>query len=187
MSVFTYNDGVPSTNNDPSDDQPDMLTNTQSIKGIWGIDHYTFGVGVDIDGRHKQCSMANQTAPGIPTGSDGVYYVNNDVPMFQNTSNANNFIATYTGTPTAASTGKTYLPGGILMQWGTVSSPGGSGTVNFSTAFSAIYNVQLTIRRDVSSTTVGVYVDTAPTTALFKYIISSSGSNSLFWIAIGAE
>lgn len=185
MSVFTYNDGVPGSNNDPSEDQPDMLVNTQSIQGILDIDHFTFGTGIDVDGRHKQASMKNQSAPGIPTGFNGIYYVNNNVPMFQNASNANNNIATYVGTPVTAQAGQTFLPGGILMQWGRVNSPSSTGSVVFPTAFSVTYNVQITMQRNSSSSTQGMYVNGNPSTTGFSYN-GSSGGNALFWVAIGA-
>lgn len=117
MSVFTYYNSVPDSNNDPSSDQPNMLTNTQSIEGIWAIDHFSFGVGADIDGRHKQVSMQNQSAPGLPTGFNGVLYCNSNYPVWQNAANSSNKIATYIGTPTAATQGTSFLPGGIRIIW----------------------------------------------------------------------
>jgi hypothetical protein len=72
------------------------------------------------------------------------------------------------------------------MQWGTVSSPSSTGSVVFPTTFSATYNVQITMRRDSSSSTQGMYVNGAPSTTGFNFN-GSSGGNALFWVAIGAE
>ncbi len=191
MSVFTYNDGVPGANNDPSEDQPDMLVNTQSIKGIWGPEHYTFGTGIDFDGRHTSVSLPNHAAPGLPSyfGVGGVLYCNSNFPVWQNSANANNNIATYVGTPVTTNTGLTYLPGGIIMQWGTTAVSSGANTLLFA-GVGAInfpnncFNVQITSIRN-SSNVDTVYLISSSTNGFDYRNTSSGGILSISWVAIG--
>lgn len=69
MTAFTFNVAVPATNNDPSVDQPDMLTNNISNNAIWAVDHITFnssgsgGAGAS-GGQHLQVTFNNKAAPG---------------------------------------------------------------------------------------------------------------------------
>ena len=60
MTNYSYNDAVPATNNDPSVDQPDMLINAQSIKGIIGQDHIAFGA--NNGGFHKAINFDNSSS-----------------------------------------------------------------------------------------------------------------------------
>ena len=193
MSIFTYNTGVPATLDAPSDDQPLMLTNTQSINGIWNIDHYTFGTGVDIDGRHRQVSLQNIAAPAIPTGSVGVLYSTGNFPVWKNATNTYN-IATYVGTPTAASAGMSFLPGGIKLIWKsqTLDNNGVSIRDNspfvfpfggFTTCYTVMFNAE-------KSTTgaEGLWIKSAtlsPTGFSIKTSASAGQLSPFYYIAIG--
>lgn len=69
MPSFTWNDNVPFSTNNPSDDQPKMLTNTQSTKLILNQDHYTFEsitAAGDSDGWHRRVYFPVFTDP-VPT------------------------------------------------------------------------------------------------------------------------
>jgi hypothetical protein len=68
-----YNDAVPATNDNPSNDQPDMLINTASI-GQWvNIDHY--GFGSNTGGQHQQCTLISQAViPPSRTNLMGTLY-----------------------------------------------------------------------------------------------------------------
>ena len=72
MTNYTYNNGVPAANNDPSVDQSDMLVNTQSIEGIIGEDHISFST--DNGGYHKQVNIPERNAQGAPTDPASVIY-----------------------------------------------------------------------------------------------------------------
>ena len=65
MTNFNYNPGVPAGPNNPSVDQPDMLTNTISIQDILAIDHVTFRA--DNGGTHKQITFSSENTPAAPT------------------------------------------------------------------------------------------------------------------------
>jgi len=53
--TFTFNDGIPAANNNPSNDQPDMLINNQSTKGIIAVDH--IGFDTNLGGNHSQMHL----------------------------------------------------------------------------------------------------------------------------------
>lgn len=61
MTFFNYNAGIPATNNDPSVDQPNMQTNTNSINGIFPVDH--FGFNNNLGGWHNVIHMPRQLSP----------------------------------------------------------------------------------------------------------------------------
>lgn len=77
MSIL-YNNGIPAAANNPSDDQPDMQTNTDAIDQIIGIDHISFNVGAgNTSGYHKQVTFNNKNVPGAQTDPTSTLYTNN--------------------------------------------------------------------------------------------------------------
>ncbi len=91
--------------------------------------------------------------------------------------------------PLSATNGKTYLPGGLLLQWGASSVPtGGTQAVVFPVAFStAAYNVQVTGIRSNNGGD-GIFVLTGSVTASGFTLRNGSGSiNVAYWMAIGVE
>lgn len=70
--TFSYNNGVPATNNDPSVDQPDMLLNAQAISGIADVDHIGFNSA--NGGMHRQSTYPAVTTQGAQSGLAGVGY-----------------------------------------------------------------------------------------------------------------
>jgi hypothetical protein len=80
MPLFTYNRDIPDAPNNPSQDQPDMKTNTNSIDDIWKVDHYSFTEqdpqGRNSGGSHEKVQMPELGT--IPTGTfatAGTFYV----------------------------------------------------------------------------------------------------------------
>lgn len=71
MANFSYNNTVPNANNDPSVDQPDMLTNAQSIKSIWEEDHV--GFNANNGGQHTHVTLVNVAVP--PAQANPASYV----------------------------------------------------------------------------------------------------------------
>lgn len=70
--TFTFNTGIPAANNNPSVDQPDMLTNNQSTDGILAVDHISFNTA--NGGTHKQVTFDNVAAPGAQTNPQSILY-----------------------------------------------------------------------------------------------------------------
>ena len=85
---FTYNNGVPDANNNPSVDQPDMKTNAQSIESLIAIDHISFNTA--NGGTHKQVSFDDKNVPAAQTDPQSVLFTNNiAAPGTYNTTSAN--------------------------------------------------------------------------------------------------
>jgi hypothetical protein len=92
----------------------------------------------------------------------------------------------YTGTQSG---GWTFLPGGMLLQYGSKNNLSTTGTITFPTAFTgAPYSITVSmLRTSASNDLVVVDQNTPPTNTGFNYkidIINSSG-NTLYWMAIG--
>ncbi len=73
--TFNFNSSIPAANNNPSVDQPDMLTNNQSTDGILAVDHVSFNTA--NGGQHKQVTFNNKNVPGAQTDPQSVLYSNN--------------------------------------------------------------------------------------------------------------
>ena len=114
---FTYTTDIPDGPNNPSNDQPDMKINTNSIDSIIAVDHV--GFNTPKGGFHKQVKFtANQAAPGFGTGVGDIYAntaSGNSWPFWENALGSFQLA----GNQTASSNGRVVIPGGIILQWGT--------------------------------------------------------------------
>jgi len=63
MTNYSFDETIPATNNNPSTDQPGMLINNVSTKGIISTDHVTFGLA--NGGSHLQNTFYAQQSPSI--------------------------------------------------------------------------------------------------------------------------
>ncbi len=142
MAFYPYNNGVPNAPDNPSQDQPDMLVNTQSISGIIAQDHT--GFGVSNGGVHKQVRFAqNIAAPGIASGWVSALFsdtLNGQAwPFWQNAGGSELIVG-----PSLNQLNNGYiLIGAYMFQWGeivtaTVGGQAGIGAVAFNPAFSAV-------------------------------------------------
>lgn len=70
--TFPINVFIPAAGNDPGDDQPGMQTNFSNINSYLQVDHTnpaSTGAGI-----HKQVTIQNVTAPGIPSSPISIAY-----------------------------------------------------------------------------------------------------------------
>lgn len=88
------------------------------------------------------------------------------------------------GTPTLAANGFSYLPNGLLANWGWVSANTISGTITFTRAFTAVpYSVQLTAAVAAAN---NPYHSATPTTSGATVRNQSTGTGAnVFYFAIG--
>lgn len=157
--MVTYDPNIPQPNDFPSDSQAELLANFQylipSSASTTGLsrDHFmTLGSTNTGDGAHRWVTFrANQATPGFAAGV-GVLYTNlanGQSQLFYNNGGGNvqltsaiasvpSFVA---GPPIL---GASFLPGGMLIQWGTDSKSTGQSTT-LAVAFSSTnYIVMLT-------------------------------------------
>lgn len=74
---FTFNTTIPAAGNNPSNDQPIMLTNNVSNAAIWAVDH--IGFNANNGGTHQTLTFISNPSyvvPGASTGNQSVVYVN---------------------------------------------------------------------------------------------------------------
>jgi len=74
VSSFTFSTIVPAAPNNPSADQPIMLTNNISTNALVAIDHVSFNV--TGGGQHKQVTFNNKNVPGVQTDPGSTLYTN---------------------------------------------------------------------------------------------------------------
>ena len=74
MPSFVYTQNIPTGPHNPSTDQPNMATNTNSTLGIINVDHYTFGSAGNFDGYHQQVTFPANGTAGTPMGLASTVY-----------------------------------------------------------------------------------------------------------------
>ena len=178
--TIPYNLNIPFSTHNPSVDQPNMLTNTNSIASLVAVDHVAFATAGS--GQHNQVTFNANNVPSTPTSPP---------VLFTNTVGGVPQLFFYSGTTpsqyTNATSGSTYLLGGIILKWGQANLAGGSFTrnVTFATAFpNACFSVVAT----AIAPTGAVILDAVTNFAVGGFIaVKSSSSSSLLisYIAIG--
>jgi len=154
MPNFTYVTGIPAASHNPSTDQPDMQTNTNSINSIIQEDHYGFNVGgMNFSGYHKVIHQPPQGTwnPVARTGAPaniptiGEAFALNYTPDFSGaTVDTQLFAQTGNGgvsqlTGSSSTTDGWQWIGGVLIQWGQVPPPAPtSGTFAGGTALGTV-------------------------------------------------
>ena len=197
MPIPTYTPGYPPDGSSLGQTKSTIRNNLDGTFQTLGVDHVNNNgqPGSNPAGYHTVIHVVPQASnPGTVSGfgqlfSKSINSVITDTALFWKTGTGLLQQLTMNFTPQANTNGFTFLPGGLILQWGVVSSPGSSGTVNFATSNmnfpNNCYNVSLTQRRDGSSSTQGMYLNGAPTNTSFSYNGSSSSDTALFWTAIG--
>ena len=183
-----------------SDSQGLIRDNFNSSDDSFGIDHFKFSDSTAANGAHKQAQIKNQvTINGvIPVGLIGNGYetiyssatAGAGELWFVRGASATGIQLTGPGVPTASTNGFTFLPGGILLQWGEDTLPS-SSTVTFPIAFpNNAFNVILTLNGSGtnSSSRVSLVVKSGSITLTqFQYQLNlvSISASSVRWLAIG--
>lgn len=135
---FPINTGIPATNNDPADDQPQMQQNFSNINGYLSVDHVEPGtVG---DGFHEQVTMNSNNVPSLPT-THPILFSNKQAPapgvnldqLFFYAGGAAAAQASNQYNSTAVS-GSTCLFGGLILKWGSASAAT-ANPIAFASAF----------------------------------------------------
>lgn len=192
MSTFSYNTGVPATNNSPSVDQPEMQINTASINSILAVDHVSFNTAGG--GRHNQVTFNANNPPSLPAAFLTLF-ANNQDGNGNNLPNGLSQLFAYTGTAAQSQLqytlnsgsnayGSVMLMGGLILKFGLVTGISTSGTtVSFGQAFpNTCFGAVAT--QQTSGTAGSIIGATASTTQI--RLVASAGSGILaYYIAVG--
>lgn len=185
---YPINPNIPDATHDPADDQGPMQTNFSNINMYLQVDHSD--PAATNAGQHEQVTFATNNVPALPTPTFGG---NNIGVLFTNTVAGGTVdqLFYYAGSSgqsssqyTAASTGSTFLLGGMILKWGSgaISS---SGTTNmFAGEFpNACFAVIICSRDGAFKDQMAV---TAKSTSQFTGTRTvGSGSTGIYYIAIG--
>lgn len=147
---LTYTTGIPDTPNNPSNDQPNMKVNTNSINSWVQVDHHGFGDNlggyhtiVHQDTASRTRSGAGAVTSGFPAAIPNINQIFSALSTPDTTGGtADTQFFNLTGlgglsqlTGNNAQADGYCWCGGILIQWGTLAFPSGfdhvSGTVTF--------------------------------------------------------
>jgi hypothetical protein len=72
MSIFDYTRDIPDAPNNPSNDQPKMKINNNSVEDLIAVDHVTFRASPG--GTHKQTTFSTKNTPGAQLDPQSVLY-----------------------------------------------------------------------------------------------------------------
>lgn len=194
---MTYNNNIPQATDDPSQSQGQLLGNFAALDTYTQVDHVPLN---DPDqGKHAHSTYPEQASDPV-TGANEVALYSKEYTMTVSavpTTFTNLFFApegagtvgTFGGPSLLATAGYTFIPGGLLVQWNTVSASSGSN-VTFPIAFGANpFYVSFMVTGASANNRVYTRISGTPVTTHFAPIIlNTSGSgltNQITYIAIG--
>jgi hypothetical protein len=212
---LAFTTGIPATNNNPSNDQTPMQVNYNSTNSWTAIDHYGFNdnngglhkwVRIPIQGGVPPGTIAGEgtlytkTVPvtGIPTSEGELFYTPDngglEYQLTRTISASHGTFGVYAGygAPPANVSfkgGWTFLPGGLLHQYGLVSFTALVSqpyTITFPTAFTTTnYSVLITF---FNTNTSGLNYN-LNTLSQTSFVLNTSlnfiNGTGIFWQAIG--
>lgn len=178
--------------------QVDLQTNFQYLAQAlakdlnisFGSDSATTNIGY-----HKKVTLqvAGSNNIAMPASADALlfsfggnfYWKNNTLAAAVQLTNAN------MGVPVSAASGYTFLPGGLMMQWGKTASIGAPLLVNFSPVFSGTpYSVLTTVSSVTPNQLSQVTASNANSFTFVVYTANTatiSAGRNVFWLAIGPK
>jgi hypothetical protein len=217
VTTYTYIRNIPASNHNPSVDQPDMRTNTNSTDTLIAEDHYSFGVA--NGGFHKQVRLPDLAAIGnlsARIANSGTLWTKKDISTGVTTESNLHFVPdigtddyqmtrTITGsyarfavgtqyqaaagvTP-ALFGGWTFLPGGLLLQYGTLAhTTNQETTITFPVPFSGTpfsINANGIIGAFDPNTRSAIGIRTVTTTSFVARTTTNNELQGIYWMAIG--
>lgn len=204
MTLYPYTLDTPFPTDTPAADQPNMRINTNSISGIIGQDHvgFTFVNG----GYHNVIHFNTQGADPVAvatigelytksstfnaTTDAGLFYENGAGVVTQILAPANTNPSAALAGPQSISNGYTFLPGGIIIQFGNAAIVAGSPSttpVVFTIPFT---NVFMVMAQPVTGQLIKVngltYATSAQSKTGFNFLCYNPVAlNNFDWFAIG--
>ncbi len=202
MTTFTYTRDIPDGPHNPSADQGPMKVNTNSTDDIIAENHYSFGVAEG--GKHFYIQIPEDENPGGSTGAhelllynglDGTYNLYFVPPATAVPAGA--IQMTRNEAPVAATSGSSWIAGGMRLKWGVVTFAAGNshltGNVTFTPNFTNFFNITTSLRNanTADTTASNTLAISSPGVAGFSWVFNSSsgiGSTTypgFYWFAIG--
>jgi len=183
---MVYNAGIPAPTDMISNSQAQLLENFAQLNTQFGTDHVAFNAASN-NGNHKKVLLPVPLAvdPAV-SGTQGAFYSKDVAGVAQLFfANAATAAKQLTGPIVAASSGSTFLPGGIILKWGSTGIVANGATVTFVSAFpTACFAVQLTIE-ELGVPSSRIVVQTGSLLPSSFKVNVSSGATTARYLAIG--
>ena len=193
MGLISYNLGIPSGPNNPSNDQPNLLINNDNVATALAVDHVPFNVA--NTGYHTVIHQVPNGGlipvdPPIVAGFGQLYAknvtvgVNTDTQLFFKTGLGG--VSQITGN-FATANGWQQL-GGVLLQWGSITgTPIANGqTVNFTRNFTSVFSITLgTTSNSTSDKTINILTGSVTNSGFQVSTSATSLFQTVYYMAIG--
>lgn len=186
-----YVGNTPQGTQTPAASYPQISANFQYLESFGDTDHqFTANDSTANDGTHKKVTLNDQASDPSFTGSDSVLY-SKDVSGTSQLFFRNSAGVSQLSGGSAATSGYTYLPAGILMQWGQATGVyrTGATAVTFPIAFSAApYSITYSMFYPSypGSYSVSNLIKTGSITTTQFYPLNNDGvARTILWLAIG--
>ena len=193
---MTLND-VPDSTQTLATTQPLIKTNFQTIDAAFQIDHVAY-VGAD-QGKHNQVTLPAHVgtvpATGVAQATELYLFNQNAAPSsvpdiwLKRGTNATAYPTSYpiTGTKTVLTKSWSYLPSGIILQWGNDSVNANSTiSVTFLLTFpSTAINIQLTPFSSSDTPANSIVIAGSKSATAFNVLNNGSSQVAFYWFAIG--
>ena len=199
---MTYTTAIPVSGDSLGGTRDRIRTNFQEIDSVVGVNHVAFNASGE--GKHKFLQMPEQAAAPTTAANEGGFYAKvgttpaesnlffrgeSDGFEYQLTKAIAASTARFANTTNYSGTlngGWTFLPGGMIMQYGRKTSPGSSGSITFPITFpsgNAPFSIVVTNERTSARS---ANIDSAGISSTgFSYFLETSGSVAINWVAIG--
>lgn len=198
---MAYKNNIPQPSDNLSVSQNDILNNFAQLDTTMGVNHFNFSDVSGNTGKHTFVEMVK--SGGVPTivANEGAIYTKTSSSItnafytadaggkeYQLTKAIDANFSTFGNSTGTQNSGWTFLPGGLLLQYGNntaVSSSSGT-TITYPIAFTtAVFSVQGTVVTNDSSTIRFSLLNTAGLINFTTTQTSTSHFTNLYWIAIG--
>jgi hypothetical protein len=211
----TYQPNIPTGSVDLDEDYLNLLGNFQQLNIAYGVDHVPFSdtsgtFPAGITGIHTNIHLNpfstkatnppnNQpvVAPSATAGFGQIFSsqindgISTDTALYFLTGAGLLQQLTRNFSPVVATTGRTFLAGGLIIQWGTISAVATSLTAVTFVALGAIafpnncFFVQTNINAGSTSNPIVLNISALTKTGFSYYNTSSSSSRTFYWFALG--
>lgn len=186
---------APAGTDNLSSSYKDIQNNFSVSNSVYGVDHNNFATAGPNQGFHNIVHMVATGGTPTPASLVGELYcrqitsVNLDEALYYQGGGGRPVQLTVNVTPITSSPGYTFLPGNMLMQWGTNTCTSGT-TITFPIAYKAAtppVSIQCTVFQN-STNRHFVYVRSSTNTGFVTTQLDSGGAaetNTFNWVTIG--
>jgi hypothetical protein len=189
---MTFNPNIPAAGDQPAQSQSQMLTNFGQLNVIFDQDHVTFDAAASGDrGKHEKSTYVTQASDPTTLVNELVLYaktVSGQTNLYARRESNGTVIQLTFGNPVASSSGSTFLAGGVILKWGTVSILNGasSAVVTFGTAFpNNLWLVVPGVQTSTNITSLTPSYESPSSAGFTMYRTGTSGNTTYSYVAIG--